>query len=101
MAERRRVFLERRTQLEQRKRKIHAEQAELGQRQSETTQEYEVEKKEIYNDIDDKETTAGALEREIRNKTIDVDLDCKKVVADEERVIDATRREKQELVERK
>ena len=59
MAERRRVFQEKRLQLDQRKRKIQSEQAELEQRKLETTNEYEKEKKEIFADIDQKETGAG------------------------------------------
>ena len=38
----------------------------MSQRQQETTDEYEKEKKEIYNDIDDKETAAGRIDREER-----------------------------------
>jgi len=90
LAERRRVFQEKRIQLEQRKRKIRSEQAELSQRQQETTDEYEKEKKEIYNDIDDKETAAGTQNREIRNRTIDLETDIKRTVSDEERVRNMT-----------
>ena len=53
------MFQEKRLQLDQRKRKIQSEQAELEQRKLETTNEYEKEKKEIFADIDQKETGAG------------------------------------------
>ena len=73
-------------QLEQRKRKIQSEQSELAQRQEETTLEYEKEKKEILEDIEEKESQAGNLNREIRNRTIDLEFEVKRAQADEERV---------------
>ena len=65
-------------QLEQRKRKIQSEQSELAQRQEETTLEYEKEKKEILEDIEEKESQAGNLNREIRNRTIDLEFEVKR-----------------------
>ena len=66
----------------------------MAERQTEATNEYEMEKKDIYDDIDDKETHCTGIQREIRNRTIDLEVELKRVVADEERVKDASQREK-------
>lgn len=95
LAERRRVFQEKRLQLDQRKRKIQSEQAELEQRKQETTNEYELEKKEIFADIDQKEINAGHQNREIRNRTIDIEVEIKRSMQDEERVKNMIAKEKQ------
>ena len=94
------MFQEKRLALDARRRRIAAEQAELGERQQETNNEYEQEKKEIFADIEEKETAAGGLHREIRNRTIDLEVEVKRTTADEERVRNMAQKEKQEAVER-
>ena len=62
--------------------------------------QYEQEKKQTYADIEDKESTAGSTNREIRSRTIDLEVEVKRTQADEERVRATTHREKQESVEK-
>lgn len=86
--------------MQQRRRKIENEHTELAQRQTETTNEYEQEKKDIYVDMEEKDNTAGTENRTIRNRTIDLEVEVKKTQSDEERVRTQAQREKQESVEK-
>ena len=66
----------------------------------ETTKEYEQEKKQTYEDIEQKQAAASGTNREIRNRTIDLEIEVKRTQADEERVRTTTQREKQESIEK-
>ena len=50
--------------------------------------------------MDSKEATAGEQNREIRNRTIDLEVEIKRINADEERILNTTEREKQVSVEK-
>ena len=58
LAERRRAFNEKKLHLEQRQRKLASEFEEVVQRERETTEEYESEKREIFKNIDEKDLDA-------------------------------------------
>ena len=59
----------------------------------ETKAEFEKEKKEILKQIDTVETEQNKQIRLIRNKVIDSEAECKKVIADVERVVQIKSRE--------
>lgn len=44
----------------------------------ETTKEYEQEKKQTYEDIEQKQAAASGTNREIRNRTIDLEVEVKR-----------------------
>ena len=50
--------------------------------------------------MDSKEASAGEQNREIRNRTIDLEVEIKRINADEERILNTTEREKQVSVEK-
>ena len=50
--------------------------------------------------MDSKEATAGEQNREIRNRTIDLEVEIKRINADDERILNTTEREKQVSVEK-
>ena len=50
--------------------------------------------------MDTKEASAGEQNREIRNRTIDLEVEIKRNNADEERILNTTEREKQVSVEK-
>ena len=77
----------------QRQKKIQQEQQELQDRELETKAEFEKEKKEILKQIDAVETEQNKQIRLIRNKVIDSEAECKKVIADVERVVQIKSRE--------
>ena len=85
---------------EQRQRKIQQEQEELQDREQETRAEFEKEKKEILKQIDFAETEQNKQTRVIRNKVIDCEQECKKVIADVERVMQIRNRESAANVEK-
>ena len=74
---------------------------EVVQRERETTQEFESEKKEILQYIDDKDLDAKSTNKSIRNKTIDVEVEVKRLWSDINRVKDLSLKEKQTAKERK
>ena len=51
-------------------------------------------------DIDDKDSGAVQLNRQLRNKTIDIETETKRVLTDIVRVKDATLKDKQDTIER-
>lgn len=61
---------------------------EVVQRERETTEEYESEKKEIYKNIDDRDLDAQTSNKSIRNRTIDVEVEVKRNLGDVTRVKD-------------
>lgn len=74
---------------------------EVVQRERETTQEFESEKKEILQYIDDNDLDAKTTNKSIRNKTIDVEIEVKRLWSDINRVKDFSLKEKQTAKERK
>lgn len=61
---------------------------EVVQRERETTEEYESEKKEIYKNIDDRDLDAQTSNKSIRNRTIDVEVEVKRNLGDVTRIKD-------------
>ena len=100
LAARRRAFNEKKIQLEQRRRKYQSEFEEIAQRERETTTEYESEKQEIFADIDEKDIYQGEENRRIRNRTIDLEVETKRVLQDKQRVIEMKTREQKESEDR-
>ena len=48
------------------------------QRERETNEEYESEKKDIFKNIDDKDLESQQVNRTIRNRTIDIEMEVKR-----------------------
>lgn len=84
--EKRRQLKDKKAQIEMRQKKIAQEMRELQDREIETKNEYDKEKKEVIKQIDQNETEQGSQIRLIRNKIIDTETECKRVIADVERV---------------
>jgi hypothetical protein len=93
VAARKRAFNEKKIQLEQRRRKLNSGFDEIAQRERETANEYETEKQEIFADIDEKDAYQAEENRRIRNRTIDLEVESKRVFVDKERVIEQKKRE--------
>ena len=93
VAAHKRAFHEKKIQLEQRRRKLNSGFDEIAQRERETATEYETEKQEIFADIDEKDAYQAEENRRIRNRTIDLEVESKRVFVDKERVIEQKKRE--------
>ena len=89
------MFNEKRLLIEQRKRKLQSEYDEVLQRQQETQNEYEQEKKEIIADMDRKDLESTSKNRSVRDRTIDAEVECKRILSDIVRVKESSVREVQ------
>jgi uncharacterized protein (DUF3084 family) len=86
LAERKRALLEKKQLLATRKRKMDSEFKEISQRERETVAEYESAKQEILTDIDKRQIEAQNNHRSIRNRTIELDVEIKRVLAQVDKI---------------
>ena len=70
------------------------------QRERETNEEYESEKKDIFKNIDDKDLESQQVNRTIRNRTIDIEIEVKRNLTDVTRVKEMAEKESQDARDR-